>query len=168
VLPGVRILALIACCAWAYGWLCGCDDCAQEACDAAETPRAHAGIEQGVAGVIASRSDVCENECCACSWAREQLTVWHSDEPVNAGKGLRLVASGDPDAIIDVERSYAHALDPGEHMLCLHDLCAALHIERGDVFTVNVQLRYGPPSLIVYGPDDREPRDDLVFSVNKE
>jgi hypothetical protein len=145
-----------------------CDDCAREACDAVESPVARAPIDQGVTGVVGSSSDVCTNGCCPCEWAETTLTVWHSDELVTLSQGLHLVASGDPDITVPVKRAYALELETGDHMICLRDLCAALHIAKGDLFTVNVKLRYGPPSLFVFGPDDRDPREDLVFSVNKE
>jgi hypothetical protein len=158
----IASLALVMCC---YGCL---DECAREACDAAAVPHARGELEQGVVGVIATRSDACRNDCCPCSWSQAELTVWHSDQPLDEGQGLRLVASGMPAATIDARRAYSFALEPGEHMLCLSSTCAGLHIEPGVVFTVNVQQRYGPSSLLVFGPGDREPRDDLVFSVNKE
>jgi len=161
-LPLLALVVILA--TSAYGCL---DECAQEACDAARVPRGGDAVEQGVTGVVASKSDVCEDGCCACSWAQAELNVWRSDAPVDLAQGLLLVQR-EPDATITADRSYTLALEPGHHMLCLRDTCARLELARGELFTVNVQLRYGPPSLLVFGPGDDDPRDDLVFSVNRE
>ena len=145
-------------------------DCQESACDAARAPGDSRAIEQGVVGVVAYRTDACEHSCCACTFEDTTFAIAHLSEPVvdEAGAFAAVARAGTMFEAFDVHHRYERALEPGDYLLCYLSKCAALHVDAGAVFTVNLQRRYGPPSLIVFAPDSDAQRDDLVFDTDKE
>ena len=133
-------------------------------------PRRQGKIQQGVVGVIAYRTDACEQSCCACAFEDAELWLLPLDEPVTSeAEALAAVAGGSSSGMtLKVSGAYEQALDVGSYLLCYRSKCAALDVQAGEVFTVNLQLRYGPPSVIVFAPNDGHASDDLVFETNKE
>src|SRR5947207_150659 len=95
-----------------------CDPCETGACDAAQTPRSHSKISQGVTGVIAIRSDNCENGCCACSYSDAELRLVEAAEPVTRQNAASIAAEGKSSKTIHARHDYVQALDPGDYLLC--------------------------------------------------
>jgi hypothetical protein len=142
-------------------------DCAQEACEAAKAPYGRSAIDQGVAGVVAYRTDSCTNLCCECSDADTMLEIYPVTAPVTDAAGAQaIVAQGSAPIRFMANKRYERALDAGEYLLCTISRCAPLFVAANKVTTANVLLIYGPAKLYVSTADDRVPRDDRVFDVD--
>lgn len=144
-------------------------ECDRDACHAAATKGLRPAIGQGVGGVIAYATDACSETasgevCCPCEFFSTEIEVWKSERPiVSAEAAGKLVGQSKAFTRFFAERRYARKLDVDNYLACVREVCAALRIDSGTVFTMNVQLTFGGPRLIVFGPDDREARSDLVF-----
>ncbi len=133
------------------------EDCPREACDRLAEP-ANASIPQGIAGVVAYETDVVENGCQECEFASSNLAIWREDalfdDALIAATKLRAAEQN-----IIVDARYEKELVPGNYLVCTTqaselpsdgDACTTLVVGPGQVVTVNVSLRYGPPGLVVH------------------
>jgi len=150
----------------------GCESsCDEAACEAVQRPHS-ATIDQGVAGVIAYRTDACENNCCGCSAGNTTLEVWQTNLRVaDASQANTAVAMDLPTLEIQANGAYARRLDAGNYLLCTFlgsdGQCAAIEVAAGDVFTVNVQTLYGPSKMVIFEPNATTPSNDRVFAVTR-
>jgi hypothetical protein len=131
-------------------------DCVEDACQDALRAQPKGELMQGITGVVAYRTDACEQSCCECSYGASVLRVYAVDEPVldDEDAQIRLTTRMDLTRV-DAEERYAQALEPGRYAVCDQDLetCANLVIEAGEVYTVNIQTVYGPTQMRVFDPD---------------
>jgi hypothetical protein len=147
--------------------------CDRTGCEAGAQPFEGASIEQGIAGVAFSESDVVANGCNECTLSQGRIRVWASTNPIETdAEAATLVGGAEPDQTVTIHEHYELALAPGHWLVCVgaeeeHRTCAALSITAGDLFTVHAHFVYGPASLVVFDPgaDAPRPREEL-FQVS--
>ena len=111
---------------------------------------------------LASSSDVVENECQECPFAATTLGLWRTEELVTTADMRGEVDGREPDQTLQADANYSAALDPGYYVVCQTDEpCVAFQLRDGDLITINVKLRYGPPSFFVF--DAKGKRQDEIF-----
>lgn len=143
--------------------------CDRAGCEAGAQPFEGASIEQGIAGVAFSESDVVANGCNACTLSQGRIQVWASTDPIETdAEAETLVGASEPDETVTIDEHYELALAPGHWLVCVgaegeHRACAAVTITAGEVFTVHAHFVYGPASLVVFDPgaDAPRPREEL-------
>ena len=144
----------------------GCTaDCATEACDDFEKPHPTGSIQTGIVGVVAYATDVCENDCCECTYSQTTLLVFETDTPVTDGTDAQArFAQMDPKHTLALDTRYAQPLDPGRYAACGPNLdtCANLEIADGQVFTLNLKTLHGPMQMRVFDDSGTRQRDLVV------
>lgn len=161
---------LLAAIGLALGGAPGCTtSCDRSGCEALQEPQSGAAVSQGIAGVVASQSDVCDNGCCACGFATARFDVWKVAAPVKSAAEASAIVSGSaPTLGFDAKTQYARELEAGDYLVCtLPGPCASLTIGAGDVFTVNAKRVFGPGELVVFAPNSATPSSGGVFVVNQ-
>jgi hypothetical protein len=141
-----------------------CADCDREGCDALGRAAPQAGT--GIAGVVATSSDVVANGCQECPSGGASLEIWRTDAAITSQPAASAVASErEPDVAANVSGRYSQALGPGTHLLCVRPNCIGLSIAADETLTVNIKRREGPTGFFV-GPFDAEaPEEDFGFEV---
>lgn len=144
-------------------------DCDRAGCEATERPADPRGIDQGVAGAVSSESDVVANGCQECTLSQATLQIWAASvEPADKDAVVALINTFPPIEVVDVDETYAVALDVGDYAICqvLDDgVCAVFTIGDGEVATVHLQARYGPSDMVVFDPGQDSPRESGIFRL---
>jgi len=147
--------------------------CDREGCEEGARPVDDASIEQGIAGVAFSESDVVANGCQECTLSQGTIHVWAAAGPIESeADAAAVLAGGEPEHTVSIDERYELALEPGHWLVCVGSedearTCAALALARGDVFTVHARFVFGPASLVVFEPGEDDPRDDAeLFEVS--
>jgi hypothetical protein len=127
------------------------------------------GIGQGVAGVVASESDVITNECQECTLSQATLQIWAASvEPADKAAVVALINTFDPIEVVEIDEAYAVELESGDYVICqvLDDgVCATFTIGNGDVATVHLLARYGPSDMVVFDPGEGSPREGGIYEL---
>jgi hypothetical protein len=129
------------------------EECVREACDDALHAQPKGSIEQGIVGVVAYRTDACENDCCECSYSTGTLKIFGTDEAVRDAEDAQARFSDQmPFMTLEVDTRYEQALEPGRYAVCDTSLrtCANIEIGRDQVLTLNLQLIFGPALMRVF------------------
>ncbi len=149
-------------------FVAGCyPPCERNGCEAIARPITRAAIQRGIAGVIASESDLVVNDCADCPFARAELKIWTTLLPVADLPQAQSIVKTMPSFTIDANHRYEQVLDPGDYLVCqLPSECAAIAVRQTDVVTVNVKGRYGPSSLLIFTPGSTVPRSDGIFKFS--
>jgi hypothetical protein len=142
--------------------------CDRAGCDALEHPLGDVGIMVGIAGVVASESDLVANGCQECPLSQGTIELWTSATAVTtADEAQALVDAGAPTQTVEVDERYEQTLDPGEYLVCVSNLdrvCAGVTIADA-VVTVHASFPYGMPDLVVFEPGEAEPRTERIFEL---
>jgi hypothetical protein len=140
--------------------------CERSGCEAYRRP-SPASVGQGVAGVVAALSDVVGNGCQECPLGRATLRLWRAERPIANAEALPEVVAATPTSVIDADGRYQAALGPADYLLCAShpgapaDLpCAVVSVTAGKVVTVNVKVRDGLTSLLVFDASMSVPRPE--------
>lgn len=157
-------LVLIALCA------CSDDNCAREGCDAIAEPVASTSISTGIAGVVATETDLVENGCQECWFASGSFEVWSAPSPITTQEeATALIAAGPSSARIAADPRYELALEPGDYLVChrssVGGVCAAVSLAAGQISTIHLKLIFGPPQMRVFDSKSNTPREGGIFSV---
>lgn len=124
--------------------LAGCqDECNREGCDAL-TAHASSASAPGVAGVIASESDVVANDCQECGFAAADIDAWGVDREVQTEADVEaaLIPPAVGIARAESDGKYSLALPAGHYVVCVNQSC--FNVEVGDgTTTLNVKLING-------------------------
>ena len=134
-----------------------CKTCNRSGCDALGTP-APDDHASALAGVIASESDVMENDCQECPFASMALSIWTAAGPVTDVASAKAIIQAAPAAVtLQADGRYRQALDPGSYVLCAgpaghSSACIGVDVVAGHVTPVNLRLVYGPFQFIVFDP----------------
>lgn len=141
------------------------EECAVQACDEASKAQPSGSLETGIAGVASYRTDACSNDCCECEYTSSTLLVFEVDEPIASGEDPEeRLGSEQPLRTIEIDERYAQELAAGRYAVCDQPrrTCANVELAAGQVFTVNVQTRFGPTSLRVFDDAGAQHRDWVV------
>ncbi len=140
------------------------EECVREACDDALRAQPKGSIEQGIVGVVAYRTDACENDCCECSYSMGTLKIFAVDAAVrDAADAQARFRSQAPFITLEADARYEQALEPGRYAVCDTSLrtCANLEILRNAVLTLNLQVINGPALMRVFDATGAR-RNELV------
>ncbi len=136
------------------GWsLASCDRCDETGCEAL-THRADAKIAQGIAGAIASRSDVESNGCQECPFRQATLRVWPTEEAVTSAQEADTVIRSETPISIAADGRYEQALAPGDYLFCEFNVCTSVAVLNDKVTTVNVNSGDGISTIYVFEPGE--------------
>jgi hypothetical protein len=117
-------------------------DCDRSGCDAMTSPAS--GISVGIAGVVASESDLVENGCHECPFGQAQVEIWKVDTPITPEADVRSVVLGKPRIVTIVAAPFFRkTLDPGTYVVCMESACVEVSVEPGLVTTVNIMKGFG-------------------------
>lgn len=146
----------------------GCD---RAGCDAMEHPITDAQIQSGIAGQVASESDLVTNGCQECPLSRTTLTIRTAEAPVTTTEEAQALVDGqNPPQELTANERFEQKLDPGDYLVCHEGFgpteCAALTIGQGEVFTVNVNVGYGLVEITVFAPGSSEPTTKGLFHLS--
>ena len=153
----------------------GCieEDCDREGCDAVEKPAAGYTISTGIAGAVASQSDVVANGCCECPLSTGEILVFEAPEVFTASDEIEAYLEQNQEhTTVSVSDEYEHALSEGMYLVCAYDSggldaqCASVDIRQGDVFTVHVVYVFGPTSLRLFEPGQDEASTTGIYDVS--
>ena len=143
-----------------------CMPCQRSGCEAYQR-RASATIRQGVAGAVAAPSDAIGNGCQECPLSQATLRVWRAEDPIVTGDAAQSLAAATPTFVVEADQHYELALDPADFLLCASggtsipvSPCAAFSVVSGSVATINVEIRNGPTSLLVFDANVSIPRPE--------
>lgn len=125
-----------------------CANCERSGCDSLGDRAPTAGT--GVAGIVATSSDVSDNGCSECPFGETTLEIWNTDALIfTRMEADALLAECDADFVGTVTGRYDKKLAPGAYLLCVRPSCVGLVIEPEETVTVNIKLRFGPTSFFV-------------------
>lgn len=147
-------------------YACGLDEeCDVEACEAAAQAQPSGEVETGLVGIAAYKTDACTGAgpCCPCEYSRGTLLVFETDDALEPHTDkMQRFGDVEPTFTIRVEDRYALTLEPRRYVVCdgALEACANLELDEGEVFTVNLQLAFGPPRLQVFD-DAGQRREEL-------
>lgn len=126
-----------------------CNPSVDAACDEAELPVVADPVLTGIAGVAASRSDVCLGECCPCSPTQVSLEVFATasllDDPVAAEAVV-----AEPGLTVAVDERYQQGLAAGFFLVCVATECVPVEVLDGAVTTVNVVVGFGLLQILTF------------------
>jgi hypothetical protein len=141
-----------------------CANCPRTGCDALSSPAGGSGT--GIAGAIASESDVVGNGCQDCPFGSTQLTVWKTSSPIpDEATARAIVGASGPTVSFHADGRYEQLLDPGDYLLCSNPYCTAIQVDPDQVTTVHVKLINGPAQFIIFDPGTTTARSASVFEV---
>jgi hypothetical protein len=144
--------------------LAGCSaDCARQGCDALAQRAAQNG--PGVAGVVASESDLVADGCAECSFDQATVEIWPTESPVTSADDARMLtaASGTP-VTVSANPRFAEPLEQGNYLVCVRPNCVAVEV-RTETITVNVKRRNGPTSFFLAASSGAALTEDYGFEV---
>lgn len=148
----------------ALGVLASCTPCEPVGCDIVEDPVASPSISTGIAGAAVGLGRA-TNGCLECPLGHGSLEVWSTSLPISIDQqAMDTIDAGPADISIDFDGRYEHTLDPGNYLVCdvrNKAVCAALHVEEGNVFTVHVHSQAGPIRLAVFAPSGDKVEEGL-------
>ena len=140
------------------GWLTCCasaGSCPREGCDALNSRVGDGAGVSGVAGLIASESDVVANGCQECGFAAAPVAAWaHQGNEANTSV-LRDETSGPALASVTAgsDGKYALALEPGNYWICSGIACFGASVVEGHTTTLNIKLINGISTGYLALPD---------------
>ena len=127
--------------------LASCSDCAPQGCDGLKTATAQNG--SGVAGVIATESDVVKNGCSDCSSGSAQIEIWSTQSvAVSDEEAGAITRATPPTATLTGNGSFSQVLSPGSYLFCVRPSCVSFQVS-GSTLTVNIKRREGPTSFFM-------------------
>jgi hypothetical protein len=143
-----------------------CANCPREGCDALAAASTGTG-GAGIAGVVASESDVIANGCQKCLFGSTQLTIWKASSAVtdNASAAALVHSSVAPTVSLSANGRYEQALDPGSYLVCSRPDCVAVEVSANRVTTVHVKLVEGPPQFVLFDGEGRAQENVSTFEV---
>jgi hypothetical protein len=163
----MRTQSVLFALAFASLWCGSCQDCNRSACQSYQRPAA-ASIGQGVAGVVASESDVVANGCQECGLASATLEIWLTNGLVQDAVTVGAIARTTPLVAMQADGHYEIELAPADYLLCVDSGmggCVPFAVASGKVTTVNVQRINGPTGFLVFDAGSSVPRTSQVLSV---
>ncbi|MCC7072078.1 MAG: hypothetical protein IT383_12185 [Deltaproteobacteria bacterium] len=124
------------------------------ACQVASSPVVPEVIVQGLAGVVASESDVARGDgCLPCSFTTWDLAVYATDEQVvDPGAAADVIGTVSPLAIT-VEERYEVSVDTGFYLVCAGNECAPVEVLDQRVTTAGVIVGFGSARIFTFAPD---------------
>ena len=147
----------------------GLERCDRDGCQAVDQP-ARSHLVYGMAGSVATMSDIVENGCQECRLATGKLQIWASSTRITSAEeaqALRLQSASAQEIAID--EHFEEALPPGEYLVCIDDgspcACAGITVPSAGVVTVHLRFVFGPAALIVFEPGATKPREDRLFTL---
>lgn len=141
----------------------GCGDCPREGCDAMGV--AAGGGVTGIAGAVASSSDVTANGCTECPLDGGDVEVYPVDVAVGSDAEAAQVISGGGQTRLFLAGRYAQALAPGRYLVCTWSSCVNAAVADGRTSTVNIKFRNGRTSFYVLDSDHAQLAEDFGFDV---
>jgi hypothetical protein len=109
--------------------------------------------ETGVAGVVASSSDLVVDGCQECSFGQANLELWRTDTPITTETAaITLLEERASDVTENVSAHYRLPLEPGPYLLCVRPNCVALTVVVDETLTVNIKRRNGATGFFVGNP----------------
>lgn len=145
------------------------ETCDRSGCEAVAQP-APATIDRGIAGAVASPSDLGINGCTRCSFAPAQLTVYTAEQPVvDEATAKQVFDAAMIAAVISANGRYEQALASGEYLICLDrggvSYCTGLTVPDLGVISVHVILPLGSPLLIVFLPGATQSEQPRLYAL---
>jgi hypothetical protein len=143
-----------------------CNDCDRDGCEAMTGSAGDTG-KSGVAGAVASESDVSANGCQQCGFGSSSLDFWKTAGEATGPAGASVVMkNGPPDGHVDANAHYSIALEPGTYLVCADSQCANLTVHPNHVTTLNVLRLLGPARFFVVDPGAPRAREASGFAVS--
>lgn len=151
------------------GSMWSCAECDREGCDALRRPAARQSASLvGVAGVVASASDLVSDGCQECPLGEATLEIWSTDTLVtSAAEATARISAREPDVTALASGRYEQELAPGAYLLCVRPSCIGVSVAAGGT-TVNIQRREGPTGFFVGAADTTAFQEDFGFEVGPE
>ena len=164
--PGRRLVASCAV-AFALTALAACNPCNRDGCDAYQRPAQSTAAGPGIAGIIASLSDVVGNGCQECAFAKGRILIWATPSLIaDQASAAALVKSQTATFTVESDGHYEKALDADTYLVCAQQgECAAIAVTTAGRTTVNVRMGNGPFSLAVFEPGSTVRRTSGIFMV---
>jgi hypothetical protein len=146
------------------GLLLACQECHREGCDALHSSAAQDGV--GIAGIVASSSDVVSNGCEECLFGSTTVKLWQVDAPVgDATAASELTTTVAPTMAIAANQHYRAAAASGKYLLCVLSNCINIALSGNETATVNIKLRNGPTSFFLRKAGSTQLTEDYGFAV---
>lgn len=140
-----------------------CANCERTACEFLDHLANQKGT--GMAGIVATPSDLVENGCQECPYGEATLELWYVDEPVTTEADASAVTEREPGFREAVVRDYRFELAPGQYLLCVRPRCIGLEIVANETLTVNIRRPYGWTAFFVGRPRAKDLEPDYGFEV---
>jgi len=142
--------------------LLSCDACDRDGCYAMEYPARFAGT--GIAGAVATSSDIITNECHECPFGRTQLELYQIDEPVTDQATAAAIAAGTPFFSFPAVERYVAGVGAGLYLVCATGSCVSVEVVSGETLTVNIHVPYGYTTFYVAAPGQK-PEEQVAYFV---
>jgi hypothetical protein len=115
---------------------------------------------------VALLSDAIDNGCQECGFSRVRASLWRTTAPIVNLNDARSAMATPPTATIEANERYELPLDRGDYLLCSgkgiadSNPCASFSLTTDKPTTVNIKLRKGLTSLLVFDADSASPRPE--------
>jgi hypothetical protein len=162
-------------------WLCvvvgmvggaACRDCDRDGCDAMND-RVRGSISQGIAGAVASQSDVVSSgmgqSCNECPLSSAYIGFWRTDTLVTDVEVAQAICQEQvPVTSVDADSYFGVELEAGTYLVCpatSMGTCGVAEVAVGKVTTVNIRMSDGFPILYVGDPGQAPAKATVVLSI---